>query len=341
MMNRMLVALAPIALVGIYFFGWRVLALLAVSCVAGYATEWIMCSRRGKPVSVACLVTCFLFALSLPPTLPLWQAAVGVVVGVLFAKELFGGFGKNWANPAIVGRAFIYVAFPVEMTGRFVPAFRGWPGGFAHWSFESLAAVPDWLSHGASGIADAVTQATPNIAGRDFHYTVPWTDLVTGRIGGAFESEGVSRVLAAGSIGEVCKPLILLAAIYLLVTRTADWRLMAGPLIGAGLAAAALELTGIGRAGDTVEIFIGGSLLFGAVFMVTEPVSAPRTAAAKWIYGVFIGAMLVLMRTYGQFAGALSFAILLGNIVGPSLDLAVRSVADRGKPAAGPKEASS
>ncbi len=337
-MNRMLYALTPVAAAGVYFFGWRVAALLVVSSVAGLVTEWLMASRRAKPVSVACFVTTALFALSLPPTLPFWQAAVGVAFGILFAKELFGGFGKNWANPAIVGRAFIYVAFPVDMTGRFVPAFRGWPGGLARWSFESLDAVPDWLASGASRVADAITMATPNISGRDFHYNPSWIDLFWGRIGEVFTSDAGAKVLAAGSIGEVCKPVIILAAIYLLATRTADWRLTVGPLLGAAVVAAALALAGAERAAPFHEVFVGGSLLFGAAFMVTEPVSAPRTLGAKWIYGAFIGAMIVLIRWKGQFAGSLSFSILLGNIVGPSIDMAVRAWKERGKPGTGSKE---
>ncbi len=340
MMNRVLYALAPVAVAGVYFFGWRVAALLAVSTLAGLLTEWFTTSRRGKPVSVACFVTCALYALSLPPTMPFWMAAIGAAVGVLFAKELFGGFGKNWANPAIVGRAFVYVAFPIEMTGRFVPAFRGWPGGFARWSFGSMGAVPDWLASGASRVADAVTQATPNISGRDFHFNPSWTDLFWGQIGGVFASDAGTKVLAAGSIGEVCKPLLLLAAVYLVVTRTADWRLIMGPLLGAGFVAGTLALAGAERAAPFYEVFVGGALLYGAVFMVTEPVSAPRSAAAKWIYGLFIGAMVVLIRWKGQFAGSLSFSILLGNIVGPSIDFAVRAWKERGKAEAAGKEAS-
>jgi len=127
-MLRVVYSLIPILIAGIYFFGWRVLALLAVCLVGGLVTEWVMTRRRGKPISQACFVTVFLYTLSLPPTMPFWMALVGIVVGILFGKEVFGGFGRNFANPAIVGRAFVYVAFPIAMTGSFVPAFRGFPG---------------------------------------------------------------------------------------------------------------------------------------------------------------------------------------------------------------------
>ena len=333
MMIRMWMALAPVAVAGIYFFGWRVLALLAVCAAAAVVTEWITTSQRGKPVSLACLVSAALYALSLPPTLPMWMAAVGIVVGILFGKEVFGGFGKNWANPAIVGRAFVYVAFPVAMTGRFVPTFRGFPGGFVHWSFESLAEVPVWLSSAANQVTDAVTMATPGIAARDYEVLTDWQTLFFGNIGDTFGPDAAPRVLAAGSIGEVCAPLLILAGIYLLWTRTANWRLTLSMLIGVLGLNAILLLTGAGRTVPMDQMLLGGSLLYGAVFIVTEPVSAPRTDEARWMYGLLIGVLYVLIRWQGQFAAALSFAILLGNMVGPTMDIAVRTWKARNKAA--------
>jgi len=331
MMVRMLVAIAPVAVVGVYFFGWRVLALLVMCTLAGVVTEGIMATRRRKPVSLACLVTCALYSLSLPPTMPFWMALVGIVVGILFGKEVFGGFGKNWANPAIVGRAFVYVAFPVEMTGSFVPAFRGVPGGFAHWSFATLREVPAWLSGAAAQVTDAVTMATPSVAMRDHAFRTDWTQLFFGNIGGTFEVGSTHQLLAAGSIGEVCAPLLIFAGVYLLWTRTADWRLMLTPVIGALAMNGILILAGAGRTLPMVQMLFGGSLLYGAVFMVTEPISGPRTKGAKWMYGLFIGIVLVLIRWKGSFAGSLSFSILLGNMVGPTMDMGVRAWRKRRK----------
>jgi Na+-transporting NADH:ubiquinone oxidoreductase subunit B len=332
-MRRVLYALVPVLVVGIYFFGWRVPVLLAAATGAGVLTEWLFASRRGKPVSTACLVTCTLYALSLPPTMPFWQALVGIVAGIMFAKEFFGGFGQNWANPAIVGRAFVYVAFPLEMTGSFVPTFRGWPGGFAQWSFTSLAKVPAWLSQAAGSVTEAVTSATPNLAGKQFAWWTDWKQLFLGNIGGTFPTDAGPQVLGAGSIGEVCAPLIILAGIYLLVTRTADWRLMLSMLAGAmGVNALLLAAGASGTMPLHVTLF-GGSLLYGAVFIVTEPVTAPRLKPSRWIYGLFVGATLVLIRWKGQFSGSLSFSILLGNMVGPSIDMAVLAWKARKTPA--------
>ncbi|HUT34966.1 MAG TPA: RnfABCDGE type electron transport complex subunit D [Planctomycetota bacterium] len=333
-MLRMVYALAPVAVVGIYFFGWRVLALLAVCAAAGVATEWLMASRRGAPLTTANFVTCALYTLSLPPTMPFWMAAVGIVVGVLFGKEVFGGFGRNWANPAIVGRAFVYVAFPIAMTGSFVPAFRGWPGGFGHWAFHTLAQAPEWLGAAAKSGLDAVTAATPVIALRDFGYETPLRDLVLGSIGGTFHSGAADKVLAAGSIGETCAPLIILAGIYLLVTKTANWRLMLSPLLAASAMVALLHhVLGVARVPSLPFSLLSSSLLYGCVFMVTEPVSAPRKPLAMWLYGCFIGVTIITLRWQGQFAGSVSFSILLGNTVGPSFDMAVNAWQQRKKAA--------
>ncbi|NCC93211.1 MAG: hypothetical protein EOM10_08000, partial [Opitutae bacterium] len=142
MMVRVLYALLPVALAAIYLFGWRVLALVGVSALFAFLAEWIMVPTPPGKISQAVWVTAALYGLALPPTTPFWIAAVGAVFGIVFGKMVFGGFGKNIFNPAIVGRAFVYVCFPVELTSKFVPAFRGFPGGFARWSFEALKDLP-------------------------------------------------------------------------------------------------------------------------------------------------------------------------------------------------------
>ncbi len=331
MMLKVIYALAPISLAGVYFFGWRVLALLLVVNVVGLSVEYIMAKKRGQPVSMAVFVTCWLFALSLPPTVPFWMAGVGIVVGVLFGKEVFGGFGRNFANPAIVGRAFVYVCFPLELTGRFVPAFREWPGGFVHWSFETLDKLPAYLADTGKSLVDAVSSASPMMAFRDLGYTAPISDLFLGTIGGSFDGEYGIQILTAGSIGEGSAVLILLAGIYLLATKTADWRLMAGTIIGgAGMGFLLSAL-----AGPEVQPvhfrFLAGAFLFVTVFMVTDPVSAPKRKTAKLVYGGFIGVMIMILSWKSQFVAAASFAILLGNIVSPLLDTADKSWAGKMK----------
>ena len=324
-MLRVLQALMPIAVAGVYFFGWRVVALLTVSVVCGYGTEWYMQSLKKGKVSYAVFVTVALYALSLPPTTPLWIAATGIIVAILFGKEVFGGFGKNVFNPAIVGRAFVYVTFPIEMTGRFVPVFSGFPGGFAHWSLTAAKQLPASLSGAGAGIADAFTAATPMWSRRDFGFTTGWTELFFGNIGGTFTADGSSRLLAAGSIGEVSALLILLGAVYLIATRTAQWRLMLATLLGAGgLNLLLRNVAGIDAVPPLHFTLLSGALLYSAVFMVTDPVSAPKVPLSQWIYGAFIGVMIVLFRYKAIFAGGVGFAVLLGNMISPSLDLWIK-----------------
>lgn len=337
-MWRMVYALVPVLVAGIYFFGWRVLTLAAVCAAVGVATEYLTSRKRGQPVSAACLVTCGLYVLSLPSEMPFWMAAVGIIVGILFGKEFFGGFGRNFANPAIVGRAFVYVCFPVEMTGQFAPTFQGWPGGFAEWSFSRLSELPPYLASAGGTVIDAISAATPLVARRDFGYEAPLGNLFLGNISGTFKDAFAAHVLDAGSIGEVSAAVILVSAVYLLITKTANWRLMLSPLAGAAAAALLFRhLAGDAAVPGLAFTLASGGLAYAAVFMVTEPISGPKRPLAMYVYGAFIGFMIVLLRWKGQFAGAVGFAILLGNIVGPVLDIGAKAWEEKRK-AAGAKE---
>ncbi|MBD3241334.1 MAG: RnfABCDGE type electron transport complex subunit D [Chitinivibrionales bacterium] len=326
-MLRVLYSLIPVALVAVYYFGWRVIALTAVVGLAGFATEWIMASSRKGKVSYAVFVTAALLGLSLPPTLPYWMAAVGGVIAVLFGKETFGGFGKNVFNPAIVGRGFLYVCFPIEMTSWFVPSFTGFPGGFARWGWLAQGNLPQRLAGPGLVLRDAVTAATPMWARRDYGYVTDLLNLLFGNIGGTFQYEGETFVLAAGSAGEVSAIAIALAAMYLIVTKTAQWRLMLSTVLGAaGLTIVLRLLFGIDAVPPLPFTLLSGALLYGAVFMVTDPVSAPKQKTSQWIYGALIGIMVVFFRYRSIFAGGLAFSILIGNMFAPSLDLWLKRI---------------
>ncbi len=326
-MLRVLYALAPVTVVSIYYFGWRIAAILAVSVVFGFSTEWIMVSRRNGKVSYACFVTATLYGLSLPPTTPFWIVAVGIIVAILFGKEVFGGFGKNVFNPAIVGRGFVYVCFPVEITSRFVPVFGGFPGGFAHWSMHTISKAPEFISKAGLKTVDAITSATPMWANRDYGYTASTASLFLGNIGGIFEFAGQKMVLAAGSAGETCALVILLSGVYLILTKTAQWRLTVSTLIGALVSSVVFRhLLGIESVPPLSFTLFSGALCFAAVFMVTDPVSAPKLSTSQWIYGAFIGVMIVFFRFKSIFVGGVAFSILLGNMLAPSLDLWIKRI---------------
>ena len=341
MMMRVVYALVPVALAAVYLFGWRVLAVVAVSCLAAFAVEWAMVPAKTGKISQAVWVTGALLGLSLPPSVPYWIAAVGAAFGILFGKMVFGGFGKNVFNPAVVGRAFVYVCFPVEMTGRFVPAFRGFPGGFAQWSWESLKELPAHLASSGLKVVDGLTAATPMWSWRDFKVETSLWGLFTGQIGEIFNHAGQTRLLAAGSAGEVSALAILIGAIYLLRTKTANWRLMTGSLIGAVAMNLLLRnALGIVAVPPLPFTLLSGAFLYATVFMVTDPISAPRIPLSMWIYGIFIGAMIVFIRWKAVFAGGVAFAILLGNMIAPSLDLWIKRYRDRKKAVApGPARA--
>jgi len=145
-MWQVVLAATPAMLGAVYFFGWRAAALLGESVVLASTMEWLFTRSRGEKVSSAVFVTAVLYALTLPPTTPFAVAAVGIVVAIVFAKEVFGGFGRNIFNPALVGRCFIYVCFPVSMTSQWLPPFQGGPGGFVHWlrGVDAITRPQNW-----------------------------------------------------------------------------------------------------------------------------------------------------------------------------------------------------
>lgn len=286
MMRRVVYSLVPIFLFSIYLYGWRVLAICAVVFVVGILTEWVFEKRRNKKVSEAVLVTCSLYALSLPPATPLWIAAIGIIFGVAIGKEIYGGFGRNIFNPAITGRLFIYITFATALSESWMA-----PGAFG--------------TAGPAGV-DAITAATPLAVMRQ---TAENPDIVNLLLG-----------FRAGSIGESSVILIVAAAVYLIWTKTAQWRLIVSTALSAGILTAAFYYTGI--APDLVPqlAMMSGSILYVAVFMSTDPVSAPNKPASQWIYGAIIGSVSILVRSFSGFPEGTSFGVLLGNVSASLLD---------------------
>ncbi len=293
-MNRVLYALAPITLFAVYLFGWRVLSVLAVSNLAAFITEYLFIrNRKGGKVSMAVFVTGSLLALSLPPTIPLWITAVGAVVAIAFGKMVFGGFGMNVFNPAIVGRTFIYISFPQAMTVNWLKPLTSFPGGFAFWQNKTL-----------------LTAATPMIELKKFGVMPDFLKVFTG--------------LIPGSMGETSAILILLAAAFLIITKTAKWQAMVSTLISFCLFAAIFYQT------NPLTYLFSGAIMFGVVFMVTDPVSMPKNKTAVWIYGLMIGFLTVFIRKFSLFAGAFGFAVLLTNSFMPIIEYGlVKSKAGR------------
>ncbi|MHC4635556.1 MAG: RnfABCDGE type electron transport complex subunit D [Planctomycetota bacterium] len=302
-MLRVCYALVPLAAFSVYLFGWRALALIAVSLLFGIITEAAFALRDGRPVTSAVIVTCLIFSLSLPPTLPLWMVAVGIIVAVAIGKMAFGGMGLNIFNPAMVGRCFIYITFPIEMTGTWAKPFWGGTGGFSRW------APP----------AEAVSGATPLVEMKQ-GIALPLHQLLIGNI--------------AGSLGETSALLILFGAGFILYKKAAPWRIALSCFMG-GIAASVILVTlGVKGVLSPVQTALAGSFLFGTAFVVTEPITGAKTHAGQWIYGTAAGSLAVLLRVYSNFAEGIMFSVLLVNACVPILDRVMRRPRPSGKAAA-------
>ncbi|MDO5733536.1 MAG: RnfABCDGE type electron transport complex subunit D [Eubacteriales bacterium] len=293
MMTKVLLALLPIIIMSTWLYGWRVISLLAVTLIAGIAAEYLvlrLIQKDKTKVTEACLVSCVLFTLTLPPATPYYIAIIGIVFGIVFGKAVFGGFGRNIFNPALVGRAFIYIAFPRHLALRWTEPFTDFPGGFFNYA----------------GAEDLITSATPLINLKE----------------GAGASSSLKELifgLHPGTIGETARILIIVAAIYLIWTKTAAWKIMLSTLGSAALMAAIFNTTGALTEPFYYYLFSGG-LLFGAVFMATDPVSAPKNEQAKWIFGALVGIFTMTIRAFSLFAEGVMFAILLANSLTPLLE---------------------
>ena len=263
------------------------LPLYLVTFVVGGFWEVLFAMKRGHEVNEGFFVTSVLFALTLPPDLPLWQAALGISFGVVIGKEVFGGTGKNFLNPALTGRAFLYFAYPAQLSGDAVwTAVDGYSGA------TPLGVV---AAEGMPGLTDSIT----------------WMDAFLGSI--------------PGSIGETSTLMIMIGGAVLLLTRIASWRVVAGCFVGMIAFSTLLNLVG-SESNPAFAMpwywhMVVGSFAFGAFFMATDPVSAAMTNRGRWAYGALIGVMCVLIRVINPaFPEGMMLAILFANLFAPLFD---------------------
>ena len=263
------------------------LPLYATVFIVGGFWEVLFAMKRGHEVNEGFFVTSVLFALICPPSLPLWQAALGITFGVVIGKEVFGGTGKNFLNPALTGRAFLFFAYPAYMSGDSVwTAVDGYTGATA-------------LSQAASGGVEAL-QAQ-----------IGWMNAFFGNV--------------HGSIGEVSTLMIFIGGAVLLITRIASWRIMAGVMLGMVVTSSLLNFIGSDtNAMFNVPWYwhlVMGGFAFGMVFMATDPVSASMTNKGKWWFGGLIGLMVILIRVVNPaFPEGMMLAILFANLFAPLID---------------------
>ena len=274
-------------LIGAVYF----LPIYIVVFIVGAFWEVLFCIVRHHDINEGFFVTSILFALIVPPTMPLWQAALGISFGVVIAKELFGGTGRNFMNPALAGRAFLFFAYPASISGTncWVPVD----------GFSGATPLAQWSEGGINALT--------NIAGEP----LTWMDAFLGNI--------------PGCIGEGSTLMIAVGAFIILVTGIASWRIMAGVLVGAFLMSSLFNAIG----SDTNNMFsmsfmwhlVLGGFAFGLVFMATDPVSSAFTNSGKWAFGLLIGVMVILIRVVNPaYPEGMMLAILFANCCAPLFD---------------------
>ncbi len=295
-MRRVLLATLPCVAGAVYFFGWRSLASVAFCSAVGLAVEYAFCRQRREPVSEAVFVTAVLFALVMPPHAAWHVQAVGMIFAVMFAKEVFGGFGRNFFNPALAGRCFVYICFPVALTAT-------WPDSAPR---QGLGALTQWTT---ATVPDAISGATPMAEMKAGAESPAIADLFFGGISGTM---GVTSAL-----------LILIGGLFLFITRTAYRAIILSVIITYAVLNQSLHWLGVEPVPNALPALLGGGFLFGAFFMATDPISAPRTPQARVIYGIIIALCTVVIRNFSIFNGGLMFSILLGNMFAPIMDYGV------------------
>ncbi len=287
-MLHVILALLPATLASIYFFGFKALVIIFTSIATAILTELAFLAARKKDLNAifdgSALVTGLLLALTLPPTISISKTIIGAAVAIGIGKQVFGGFGDNIFNPALVGRAFLQAAFPVAMT-----------------TWE-----PTRLMKGV----DAVTFATPLGGFKFSHLLTAHKDLFLGNTG--------------GSLGETSALLLLIGGLYLLIRKFIDWRIPVGIFLTVFIFGGAFWIANPQRYPDPVFHLLAGGLMLGAWFMATDPVTSPVSPAATWIYAAGIGVLVVIIRLFGGMPEGVMYSILIMNAFSPLLDRYLR-----------------
>ena len=299
LMRDVLLALAPVLAMAVWYFGLSALLVTAAATLGAVGTEALFAGTR-RLADGSALLTGLILGLTLPPALPLWMAFLGGAVGIGLGKLIWGGLGHNLFNPALIGRAFLQAAFPISLTTWSRPAelFTLRPGNFA-WPLMQPPPQPD-----------AMTAATPlNVMKFDGQMT-PLGDLLRGQI--------------AGSLGETSALVILLAGVFLIARRAFDWRIPTSILATVAVFSGVLYAVDPGRFPSPLFMLLSGGLMFGAVFMATDPVTSPLAPRGAWIFGAGVGVLVVLIRVWGGMPEGVMYAILLMNGATPLIERATQ-----------------
>ena len=298
-MQDVLIALAPSMLVAVYFYGLSAIKLLLVAVIACMGAEFLiqkyLMRTKVTVTDLSAAVTGVLLALNLPPTAPWWVIVIGSVVAIGVAKMTFGGLGHNIFNPALVGRVFLLISFPVIMTDWTVPASWFRPGMDAVTGATPLALIKEGLAQGQT--VEQILSANP--------------DLTYGQM---------LFARAGGSAGEASALAIILGFVYLLIRRVIRPHIPITIILTVAVMSGIFWLIDPSQYTDPLFNILTGGVLLGSVFMATDYVTSPMTAKGMVIYGIGIGIITVLIRFFGSYPEGVSFAILIMNSIVPLLN---------------------
>jgi electron transport complex protein RnfD len=286
-MRDVVIALLPAALVGIYNFRLSAVLVILTTCVTCMLSEYIWQKCMKQPVTTgdfSALLTGLLLALNLPATIPLWMCVVGGVFAIIVAKQMFGGLGQNFMNPALAGRCFMMLSFSSAMTSFTVKKGAAYMYGVA---------------------VDATSSATP---------------LAQVKEGGLPDLKAMFLGTTTGTIGETSVAALLIGAIYLLAKRIIDWKIPVVYILTFSVFDIAYQMAAGNAAYPLVYELCGGGLILGAFFMATDYVTSPITAKGKVIYGILLGLLTGLFRFFGESAEGVSFAIIIANVCVPLIE---------------------
>jgi Na+-transporting NADH:ubiquinone oxidoreductase subunit B len=281
-----------------FWYGFdKIIPIIIIAFITGAFWEILFAVVRRHPISEGFLVTCALIPLVMPASIPLWQVSIATSFGIVIGKEIFGGVGMNIFNPALVARAFLFFTYPGRISGDKV-----WVIGPDGYSGATALAVPAAeVNQHAVSLLNGVTQ---------FDYS--WWNMLVGWI--------------PGSIGETSKLLIIMGAIFLAIIKIANWRVMAGSLIGLGVTAYLSNLMAPFSSNTMLSLpahyhLVMGGFLFGMAFMATEPVTGCHTNQGRWVYGILFGILTVIVRAINPaYPEGTMLAILLLNAFAPLID---------------------
>ena len=312
-MLDVIIGLVPAMAAAGYYFRIYAAVLIATCVISAVATEWLCNVIRKKPNSLgdlSAVITGIILALSVPPALPVWAAIIGSVFAIAIGKMVFGGLGANIFNPAMAGRAFLTASFGMLMTTWTVPA----------------TIDPSMPVISIENKVDARTQATPLALSKEAIKAKNGTKIINEQLPAMFKGE------IGGCLGETSTLALLVGGVYLLIRRTIKIHIPLAVMLSASAFAGIMYLINRDAYISPLSHLFSGGLLIGAFFIATDPVTAPLTAKGRWIFGIGVGTITMLIRVVGAYPEGVMFVVLLMNSITPLIDRLCKVIPAGGKP---------